>query len=90
MVLCPLPHAAPLAVCSAGVRTTPVHVRVLVDKVALGRVFLLVLRLYPVSIIPPMLHTHLHLQVGFTSSTNGRNLGTFQKAMLFRTSASLG
>ena len=85
-----LPHATPLAVYSVGVRTTPVRVRFLVVKVALGQVFLLVLRLYPVSITPPMLHTRLHLHVGFTSSTNGRNLGIFQEAMLFRTSASLG
>ena len=29
-----------------------------VDKVALGQVFLPVLRFSPLSIIPPMLHTH--------------------------------
>jgi branched-subunit amino acid transport protein len=32
-----------------------------VDKVVLGQVFLQVLRFSPVSIIPLMLHTHLHL-----------------------------
>jgi hypothetical protein len=26
-----------------------------------------------------MLHTHLHIHVGFTSSTNGRNLENFQR-----------
>jgi len=31
---------------------------------------------------PPMLHTHLHLQVRL-KKTNGRSLGTFQKVTLF-------
>jgi hypothetical protein len=35
------------------------------------------------SIIPPMLHTHLHLHVALTRRTNGRSLGTFQDAMMF-------
>jgi len=42
----------------------------------------------PVSIIPSMVHIHLHLHVAFTRRTNGRSLGTFQKAMLFRKSSS--
>jgi len=34
----------------------------------------------PVSTIPPMLHTHLHLYVALSRRTNGRSLGrTFQK-----------
>jgi hypothetical protein len=33
-----------------------VHVRFEVDNVALGQVFLRVLRFYPVNFIPPMLH----------------------------------
>jgi len=32
-----------------------------------------------VSVIPPVLHTHLSL----TSGTNGRNRGTFQQSVLF-------
>jgi hypothetical protein len=35
-----------------------------------------------------MLHT-LHLHVALTIKTNERNLGTFQKAMLFRNRAEL-
>jgi hypothetical protein len=34
-----------------------VHVRLVVDKVALGQVFLRVRPFSPVSVIPPMLHT---------------------------------
>jgi hypothetical protein len=32
-----------------------------VDKVALGQVFLPVIQFYPVTIFPPILHTHFHL-----------------------------
>ena len=35
-----------------------------------------------VSVIPPVLPTHLH--VSLTSGTNGRSLGTFQQAVVFR------
>ena len=38
--------------------------------------------------VAPMLHIHLHLHVAFTRRTNGRRLGTFRKAMLFRKSRS--
>ena len=37
-----------------------------------------------------MLHTHLHLHVALIRRSNGRNLGTFQEAMLFRKSGSIG
>jgi len=37
---------------------SPVHVRSLLDKVAPWRIFLPLLHFSPVSIIPPMLHTH--------------------------------
>jgi len=46
-----------------------VHVRFVVDKVALGQVFLRVLRYSPVSIILPIFHIHLH--VALTERTNG-------------------
>jgi hypothetical protein len=36
-----------------------IHMGFVVDKVALGQVFLRVLRFSPVSIIPPLLHIHL-------------------------------
>ena len=41
-----------------GLNPKPFHVRVVVDKVALGQAFVRVLQFPPVRIIPPMLHTH--------------------------------
>ena len=48
-----------------------------------GRGFSLVTSASPVSNIPPVLHTHLHLSAALTT-TNGQCLGTFQKEELFR------
>jgi hypothetical protein len=42
------------------------------------------------SIIPPMLHTHLHLHAALTRRTNGQSLGTFVKTKLCRISRSAG
>ena len=50
----------------------------------LGQDFLPALLFPPVSIIPPILHTHLHLHVPTTRRTNGRILQTNRRAMLFR------
>jgi len=36
----------------------PVCVGFVVDRVALGQVFLLVVQFYPISIVPPLLHAH--------------------------------
>jgi hypothetical protein len=47
-----------------------VHVRLVVKKVALGQVFLRAVQFSPVSIIPPTLHTHLHLHVALTRRIN--------------------
>jgi hypothetical protein len=44
---------------------------------------------FSVSVIPATLRTHLHLHVVLTSRTNGRSLGTFRKALLFRKSGVL-
>jgi hypothetical protein len=41
-----------------------VHVGFVVDKVAMGQVFLPGLRFFPVSIIPPLLHIHLCISWG--------------------------
>jgi hypothetical protein len=60
------------------------------DKVARRYALLRVLRFSPVTIFPSMLHTHLHLHVALTRRTNGRSLGTFQKAKLFRKSRGIG
>jgi hypothetical protein len=54
------------------------------------QVFLPVLMFSPVSIIPPMLNTYLHLHVPVTRRTNARSLGTLQKVMLFRKLGSSG
>jgi len=50
-----------------------------VHKVTMGLGSLPVLLFCPVSIIPPMLHTHLHLHVALSRETNGRSLRVFQK-----------
>ena len=42
-----------------------------VDRLALGQVFLQVIRCPPVTIIAPFLHTHLYLDVAFITKTNG-------------------
>jgi hypothetical protein len=63
-----------------------VFVRFVGGKVAVGQFFLPVLRFSPVSINPPLLHTHLHLHAALTRRTNGRSSGTFQKATLLRIS----
>jgi hypothetical protein len=60
------------------------------DKVAKRQAILRVLRFSPVTIFPSTLHTHLHLHVALTRRTNGRSLGTFQKAKRFRKSRGIG
>ena len=59
------------------------HVRPVMDKVALGQIYLPVLHFSPVSIIPPTLHNNLQLHVALTRRTNERILGTFQKQCCF-------
>ena len=59
-----------------------IHVKFMVDW-ALGQVFLRVMRFSFVSIILPMLHTHLHLQAARTRRTNERSLGTLKKECSF-------
>jgi hypothetical protein len=58
----------------------PDHVRFVVDKVALGDVLVRVLRLSPVSTIPPRPHTHLLLHVALTRQTKERKQRTLQKS----------
>jgi len=53
-----------------------VHVRFVMDKGSLWQVSFPLLRISPVSIIPPMLRTHLLLHVCFYQKGNGRSLGT--------------
>jgi len=55
-----------------------VHMRFVVDRVALGQVSIRTLRFLSL-LIPTLLYTHLHLHVAFPSRTNERSLRTFQK-----------
>jgi hypothetical protein len=73
---------------SPGFDYRPVHMIFVVNKVAMGCVFLRLLQYISIDIIPPMFHTHSH--VTLTRRTNGRGLGTFQKATLFRKSGAIG
>jgi len=59
-------------------------------QVAMGASFLLAFRFTLLSIIPPILHTNLQLNVALTRRTNGQSLGTFRKGMLNRKSGSIG
>jgi len=59
------------------------HVRSVVEKVAVGQVFLRLMWFPPVNIIPPMSHTPLHLHTALTRWTNERSLGTFQQSNAF-------
>ena len=74
---------------SSGFDRRSVLVRLVVDKLVLGKVFLRVYRFSSFSNIQPLLHTILHVHVAFTR-TNGRSLVTFQKSMLFRKFRSTG
>jgi len=44
----------------------------------------------PVSIIPPVRQTFLHIHIALNRRTKGRDLGNFQKAVFLRKSASFG
>jgi hypothetical protein len=45
---------------------------------------------FPVNIIPQMLHAHHHLHVSLTRKTNGRTLGNFLKEVILRKSEKIG
>jgi hypothetical protein len=62
---------------------SPVHVTFVVDKVALGQLFLQVLWFYSVGIIPSVPQTQLHVHISLTTRTNELSLGTFMKSMPF-------
>jgi len=66
-------------------------VKFMVGKVSPEQVSLKTLRIsLPVSIIPSIRYTHLHLHVTLTRKTNRRSLGTFKNAMLFPKSRNSG
>jgi hypothetical protein len=66
-----------------GFDPTSVRVGFVMDKVALGQDFFCVLRFSPVSIIPPVLHTHTYVHVVLIRRTNGRSVGPFKKQCSF-------
>jgi len=71
------------------VRSQTSPCQIMVDTVALWQLFLPVLQFPPVRIIPPVLQTHLHLQVDPTRRRKGRSLGTFREQCSFRNPAAL-
>ena len=83
-------HGTVLSSRRAGFNSRPVRMRFLMDKVSLGHGFLLVFPFSPVSIITPMLHTHLDPYAAVTRSTNVRSLGTFRKHSYFGNRGALG
>ena len=65
---------------TSGFDPREVHAIFIVDTVKRGHIFLQVLRFSPVTIIPPVPHTHLHV---ILIRTNGRSLIIFQKQCVF-------
>jgi hypothetical protein len=68
----------------ARVTSSSVRMRFVVDEVAVGLVFLPVLRFSPVIIIPPLLRTRNHLDVAFTKLRKSRSLAMSQQQCSFR------
>jgi hypothetical protein len=64
------------------IQLRPVRVGFVVDKFALGDVFIRALQISLVSIILPLLHAHLR-HVAFSRKPNGRSLITFENATHF-------
>ena len=62
-----------------GFSSTSVHLRFVVDRVALGLAFLRVLGFSSFSIIPSVFHIHVHLYVTVSRRTNKRSLGISQQ-----------
>ena len=64
-----------------GFDSSPDFAKFMVDKTTLGQFFFIqVLRLPPVTIIPPMLHTHLHLNTILIIRTSERNVETIKQS----------
>ena len=65
------------------------HVGFMMDEVALPQPFLSVLRFSPVSIIPPMLHTHLPLYVALPDRQTGKAWEPSKTQCLFQNRGAL-
>jgi hypothetical protein len=63
-----------------GIDLSSVHVGFVVDKVAMGQVFLPVIWVSLVSITPPTLHVHSHLYIVIARRTNWRRTGKLPKS----------
>ena len=74
----------------APLRSLSVIVIFLVHNVALRQALHPVLRFSLKSVIPPMILNYRHLRAALTRRTNGRSLGTSQKAKLFCKPGSFG
>jgi hypothetical protein len=83
VVICLRRLIAGLSPCRPNLNPTP-FVRILVDEVAPGKVFIRVLHLWPVSVSPPVLRTLLHLHAALTRRANKRSLRNFQKQVFLR------
>jgi len=81
-----MPWLRPLEALRVGFNLRRVHVKLAVEIVARRYISIRVRRFFRVYIIPPLLYTHPYPHVALTGRTNGRNLGTFQKAFLFQES----
>lgn len=66
-----------------------VHVRFVVDKLALRQDFHLALPFFLAIVIPPMIHTHLHVLVALMKRIKERSLGSLRQALLFLKSGSI-
>ena len=64
--------------------------RFAVDNAPLDQILLQIIRVSAVNIIAPMLHYSLHLLVALPRKNNGRSLGSFPEAMIFRKSEKIG
>jgi hypothetical protein len=56
----------------------PVLLRFVMDRIAVGLVFLRILRGFPVTTISPMVRTHLHPHTAVSRRTSGRGLESFK------------
>jgi hypothetical protein len=74
---------AGISMWRSGFTPRPVRVSFVVGKMAQKTDLSPVPLFSPVSIIPPILHTHLHLHVALVRGTQWRRLETFQKALFF-------
>ena len=74
------PSASGFGPRRTGFNVKSVNVRFMTDEVTTRQVLLRMLHFSPVSIIPPLLHSHLHLHVALTKGSKERSLGTSRKS----------